>query len=65
METKGDAGKGLTSLLAAEFHGSVAPPDRNNDFSRRELDDYFSLPLLTCTPASLTGGNSTVITFPT
>ena len=54
-----DARKGLTSLLAAELHGSVALPDRNNDFSRNELDDYFS------TPASLTSGNTTVITFPT
>ena len=40
-----DARKGLTSLLAAEFVGNVAPPERNNDFPRDELDDYFSLPV--------------------
>ena len=40
-----DARPGLTSLLAAEFVGNVAPPERNNDFPRDELDDYFSLPV--------------------
>ena len=40
-----DARPGLTSLLAAEFVGNVASPERNNDFPRDEMDDYFSLPV--------------------
>ena len=40
-----DARPVLTSLLAAEFVGNVAPPECNNDFPRDELDDYFSLPV--------------------
>ena len=57
-----DARKDLTSLLATEVHGSVAPPDRNNDSPRDQLADYVSLPVAamqTC------GIDYTVIPFPT
>ena len=37
------ARKCFTSLLAAEFLGSVAPPEYSNDYPSAELDDYFSL----------------------
>ena len=40
-----DARKGLTSLVAAELVGNVAPRECNNDFPRDELDDYSSLPV--------------------
>ena len=40
-----DTRKGLTSLLAAEFVGNVAATERNDDFPRDEMDDYFSLPV--------------------
>ena len=39
------ASKGVTFFLAAEYLGSVAPPECTNDFPRDELDDYFSLPV--------------------
>ena len=45
LAARKDARPGLTSLLAAEFVGKVAPPERNNDFPRDELDNYFSLPV--------------------
>ena len=35
--------KCFTSLLAAEFLASVAPPEYSNDFPSAELDDYFFL----------------------
>ena len=45
LAARKNAHKGLTSLLAAEFLGSVGPPEGNSDFPRDELDNYFSLPV--------------------